>query len=130
MKYRISAICLMTSVLAACAGTSGTWVPGCPTHEGDRITLDDGTFVWDRFTDEVVVDIDGEHKDLFPDYPKSGTFKVDGDRLIMTMDSGAQLPDMHFVEIGSSTFLLTTGQFERYHNGGGIDACALTLDTG
>jgi len=127
MKYTIPLLSLMAVVIAACAGRSGTWVPGCPIHEGDRITLEGDTFVWDRFTDEVVVDVDGTHKDLFPDYPKSGTFMVDGERLVMTTDAGVQLPDMHFVEIGSSTFLLTSGQLERFRNGAGIDACALTL---
>ena len=130
MKHTIPALCLVTAFLVACAGPSGTWVPGCPAHEGDRITLDGDAFVWDRFTDEVVVDMDGVHKDLFPDYPKSGSFRVDGDRLVMTTGAGVQLPDMHFVEIGSSTFLLTTGQLERFRNGAGIDACALTLDGG
>ena len=128
MKLKTIVTCLLAALLAACAGKSGTWAPGCAAYEGDRITLDGGEFSWDRFTDQVVVDADGTRKDLFPDYPKHGTFDVDGDRLRMTTDSGERLPDMVFVELGSSTFLLTEADAGRYRDGGGIDACSLTLE--
>jgi hypothetical protein len=63
---------LVATLLSACVSHEGTYSPGCIAYVGSNITLSDGQFVWEKFTDEVVVNDDGEIVDQFPGYPLRG----------------------------------------------------------
>ena len=72
----------MTALLAAlfcgCVSHDGTYLPGCPAYAGNSIKLSDGQFVWEKFTDSVVLDDAGNVVNQFPGYPLQGSYRVAG----------------------------------------------------
>ena len=44
---------LIATLLFGCASHDGTYSPGCIAYEGSKISLSDGQFVWEKFTDSV-----------------------------------------------------------------------------
>lgn len=114
--------------LGSCAATvSGTFEPACIAYEGDRIVLSDGRFEWNRFTDVVNIDDDGNRVDPFPDYPKVGRFVRDGDRLTWITDDGSALGERYLLDYRGRTYLLTYDQNEAVLDGEQMPACALVL---
>ena len=51
---------VIAGFLAACVSHEGVYAPACSAFAGDRIKLHQGQFSWEKFTDSVVVDGDGE----------------------------------------------------------------------
>ena len=77
-------------VLGACASKyDGFYEPACIAHAGDRITLHKGRFEWQRFTDEIRVDDSGKVIEPFPDFPKTGRYELDDNRIELVTDDGA-----------------------------------------
>lgn len=115
-------------LLGGCAGSvSGTFEPACIAHEGDRIVLSDGRFEWHRFTDVVNVDEAGNRMDPFPAYPKAGTYRRDGDKLILEASDGSALGERYLLDYRGRTYLLTYEQNEAVLDGEPMPACALVL---
>ena len=112
-------------MLSGCATIDGVYEPACIAYEGDRIELRNGRFEWDRFTDEHRVDADGNLIDAFPDYPKSGQYKIDDGRLTFLTDSGNGVADWFLVEHLGQYYLLTSSQHEAFVNQSDIPECAL-----
>lgn len=129
MKTRNVIPCVAALLIAACANSNGTYAPSCVALAGDRISLHDGRFEWDKFTDEVRVDANGNAIDPFPGYPVSGSFTRDGDTLHLTPDSELSLPDLHLVESDGRRFLLAPAAMDEWRNSGRIADCSLVLDT-
>ena len=105
----------------------GTYHPGCPAFEGDEITLQDGRFTWDRFTDQVIVDADGNVMDQFPDYPRYGQYEVDGDELRLQIDGKSAVATLHIRRVGERVLLLNNENLAQWERTGEYPECALTL---
>ena len=121
-------VVLLVAVLltAGCrADFDGDYAPGCMAFAGSNIELRSGRFVWDQFTDQIEVGADGNPVDPFPDYPISGSYTVEEQRLIMTSDDGRALEVMHVHEIGGSLRLLTQEQNDSWAASGSVDECSL-----
>jgi len=114
-------------LLAACASHEGLYEPACIAYEGDRIELKDGRFEWHRFTDERVVDKDGTIVNSFPDFPKSGTYRIASGRLELVTDEDLQLDDWFVVERDKQHYLLTAGQHDTFIQSDKLPDCALRL---
>jgi hypothetical protein len=110
VKQRIAAAATLLYLLAGCASYDGTYSPDCIAHAGDRITLDNGRFVWDKFTDQVLVNDAGEVVDMYPDYPLRGRYRLEGDTVHFESYSGEPLPVMHLQREHEKTYLLTDKQ--------------------
>lgn len=120
----------LTLLLTACANHEGLYEPACIAYAGDRIELKDGRFEWHRFTDERIVDEDGSLVDSFPDFPKSGTYRVISGRLQLVTDEDVRLDDWFVVERGKRHYLLTAGQHETFLQSDKLPDCALRLTAG
>ena len=107
---RVSGAFFLVCLLAGCASFDGTYAPDCMAHSGDRITLDSGRFVWDKFTDQVLVNDAGEKVDLYPDYPLRGRYSLEGDTVHFESYTGEPLPVMHVQRENDKTYLLTDKQ--------------------
>ena len=117
---------LFSVLLAGCASLDGSYWPGCPAFAGRNITLTGGRFVWDKFTDEVKLDDDGNFIDPFPGYPKRGSYRIDGTTVMMESDSGEAMPEIHWVRHDSRPYLLSAGQFTTWQETSTVEKCALT----
>ena len=124
--YRTVLIAL-TLLLTACASHEGVYEPACIAYEGDRIELKDGRFEWHRFTDERVVDKDDTIVNPFPDFPKSGSYRIASGRLELITDKDLRLDDWFVVEREKQHYLLTAGQHDTYVQSGKLPDCALRL---
>ncbi len=118
---------LLAVLLFGCASHEGTYSPGCAAFAGDTITLSDGQFVWDKFTDSINLDDEGNVISQFPDYPMKGSYRIEGKLVIMETASGEVLADMYIQQYNGHHYLLTAGQFEARENTGEHNRCALVL---
>lgn len=112
-------------LLAGCASYEGSYTPACIAYAGDNIELNGGRFVWDKFTDQVLVNDAGEVVDQFPEYPLRGRYRLDGETLHFESYTGEALPDMHLRREGPRTYLLTDKQMESQQTTGELAKCAL-----
>lgn len=117
----------LTLLLTACANHEGLYEPGCIPYEGDRIELKDGRFEWHRFTDERVVDKDGTIMNSFPDFPKSGTYRIVSGRLELVTDKDERLDDWFVVVHAKQHYLLTATQHDTFLESEKLPDCALRL---
>ncbi|HWM28890.1 MAG TPA: hypothetical protein VNQ14_10560 [Woeseiaceae bacterium] len=126
MTVRTAFCCLIVPLLAGCASyEEGSYGPGCVAYAGNRIELDGGRFVWDKFTDQVLVNDAGEVVDQYPEYPLRGRYRLQGEALHFESYTGEPLPVMHLRREGSMTYLLTNKQLESLQNTGTRPECAL-----
>ena len=129
MTTRLFAIILLAGALSGCKGVDGVYLPGCPAYAGDRIELEGGRFTWDKFTDQVKLDADGNPVDPFPGYPRTGNYTIEGDNLTLIMaDDGARQAFHLYVDNGR-VMLLTDAQQANLQTNGSHDECALTRTT-
>lgn len=120
-------------LLTGCAnGPEGVFSPACIAHAGDRIEFGGehgkGRFEWDRFTDAVSVDRDGNRIDPFPDYPKTGSFEIDGEKVSLEADDGSTLAERYLLDYRGRTWLLSYEQNEAVLDGEAMPNCALVLE--
>jgi hypothetical protein len=116
---------LFLLLLAGCASIDGTYTPGCLSHAGNSITLNGGRFVWDKFTDQVLVNDRGEVVDQFPAYPVRGRYSMEGDTLYFDSYTGETLPKMHLRRDGKKPLLLTDEQLKGWPHDKKLTRCAL-----
>ena len=128
MNSRILIIWLAAALLAGCKSIDGTYYPGCPAYAGDKVELGDGKVVWDRFTDEVRIGPDGEPVDPFPDYPREGSFRIEGETLELELAGETGTRSLHIVVDGDRVVLLSPEQHADYRQTGRHDECALTRE--
>lgn len=124
-KYAAAAVCFLA--LAGCAGIDGTYTPACLAHAGNSITLANGRFAWDKFTDQVLVNDRGEAVDQFPGYPVRGRYRIEGDTVHFDSCTGETLPAMHLRREGNRRLLLTDEQLEGWPGDARLTRCALVL---
>lgn len=119
-----------TATLAACASTvDGVFEPACIAYEGDTIEMVDGRFEWRRFTDQVMVDDDGNRIDPFPDYPIAGKYSVKGERVTFVPDGSAAPRERYLLEYRQALYLLSYDENEAALDTDIIPSCALRLKT-
>jgi len=127
MIARHSIIVLIACLLTACAAHEGIYSPACMAFAGDRIELRNSRFSWEKFTDSVVVDDNGETVNQFPGYPMLGHYRVEGQTVFMETAAGKALANMYLHPVDDRLYLLTETQHETAQQRGEIDACALVL---
>ena len=133
MKTRTLFLIACLSLAAGCAADrkfSGTYVPSCVAYEGDTIVLSDGTFTWDKFTDEVTVDDAGNKVDPFPGFPVRGTYRIEGDVVSLVTNVGELAAELYLVERPGQVYLLTADEFAAWQKVGAVPSCALLLGAG
>jgi len=127
MHPRLALTPTLGIILTACASHSGVYAPDCIAYAGDRIELDDGRFAWDKFTDQVEINAEGERVDRYPDYPVSGRYLLSGDRVRFIAETDVSLPELYLVKRGRQHYLLTTAQYATWRETGDFANCALIL---
>ncbi len=128
MNTRTISTSLIAVLLFGCVSHEGTYSPDCIAYAGSNISLTDGQFVWEKFTDAVVVDEDGEIVNQFPGYPMRGSYRIDGQTLYMESDAGEAMDKMYLHRRDNRQYLLTAEQFEAWQTTGKHADCALMLD--
>jgi hypothetical protein len=127
MSPRCTAVAIIAILLAACASHEGTYSPACVAYAGSNIVLSSGQFVWEKFTDSVVVDDDGKVVNQFPGYPMQGNYRIEGQTVYMQAASGESLANMYLHRDGDRRYLLTAEQSEALEKTGNYADCALVL---
>ena len=105
---------LIATLLFGCASHDGTYSPGCIAYEGSKISLSDGQFVWEKFTDSVAVDDAGNVINPFPGYPMEGSYSIKGKALFLDAGSGESSVDMYLQEDRKRVYMLTVEEFEAF----------------
>jgi len=118
---------LIAVLLCGCASYEGTYSPDCIAYEGSNVSLSDGQFVWEKFTDSVVVDDAGTVVNQFPAYPMRGSYRIEEHTLYLEAASGDALANMYLQQHNERHYLLTAGQFEAWKKTGQAATCALVL---
>jgi len=127
MNCRLILIALTVVPMLGCKTVEGTYSPGCMAYAGSNIELGNGKFVWEKFTDAVVIDDDGNVVNSFPGYPLQGSYHVAGQVLNMDSASGEALSKMYILQRDNREYLLTVEQFKALGETGEFDECALVL---
>ena len=123
MKHIFILFAVLT--VAGCESLTGRYAPACTAFEGDTIELENGRFVWKKFTDEVEIDASGNKIDKFPDYPKTGVYSLSASELELTSDDGVALATYYLLAVDGENYLLTAAEQGRYAIDGMIERCAL-----
>jgi len=127
MNLHVFAAALIAALLFGCVSHEGTYSPDCIAYEGSNIEFSDGQFIWEKFTDQVIVDDDGEVVNQFPGYPMRGTYRIDGQIVYMQPDTGESMEHMYLHRRDNRYYLLTAEQFEAWENNSEYGDCALML---
>lgn len=127
MKLRNITTALIVSLSFGCATHEGIYSPGCIAYAGSTISLSEGQFTWEKFTDEVSVDDDGAVTNPFPGYPLHGSYRIDGQTVYMESNAGEVLDNLYLREYSRRYYLLTSKQRDAAEESGNFDECALTL---
>ena len=113
---------------SACASWEGDYLPGCIAYEGDRIELMNGEFTWDKFSDQVILDDEGNRVDQFPGYPIHGSYREEDGTLFLTSSSGNDIGKLHLIKNDGRNYLLTPAQFKSWIENHTLDDCTLTIE--
>ncbi len=127
MRPRIYITTLIAVALSGCASHEGMYSPACVAFAGSKISLDDGRFVWERFTDSIVLDDAGGVVNQFPGYPKQGNYRIEGRTLFLESGSDEPAGEMHLRSENGHDYLLTAEQFAAWERSGEYAECALIL---
>ena len=127
MRTRISVTLVIGLSLSGCAQHEGLYSPSCAAYTGSQIALKDGRFVWTKFTDEVIVDDDGNKVDQFPGYPLRGEYNKKRQKIILNIEDGGQSETMYLSEFEGALYLHTADEFDRFEKTGERPECALRL---
>ena len=111
--------------LGACTSYEGLYAPSCAAYSGSEIELIGGRFTWSKFTDQVVIDEEGNTVDPFPGFPREGAYEIDGKTLTLTPSSGEAKETLYFVRDGADVYLLTEAEHAEVAAGGELPRCAL-----
>jgi hypothetical protein len=114
-------------LFAACASHDGLYSPSCAAYAGNNIELSGGHFTWEKFTDSVVIDDNGEVVNQFPGYPLVGNYRIDGESVFLESSSGEPVATMHLYQHEDRSYLLTTEQRQDWESTGKLAECALAL---
>ena len=122
MILRIPVIVLVSLLSAGCASVEGTYLPDCPAYSGSKIELADGRFRWSKFTDQVVLDDDGNEVNQFPGFPREGEYALSGNVVTLATEPAETL---YLLEESGATYLLTAREKMAMEGGAARPECAL-----
>ena len=125
MNQRLPVILFLTLSLSACASIEGIYLPDCEAYAGSEIRLADGRFHWSKFTDQVVVDDDGNEVNQFPGFPLEGQYKVSGQVVTLNPGSGQPAQTLYLLDEEGAIYLLTATERAGMEAGGARPKCAL-----
>ena len=125
MNQRLPAILSLIFLLSACASIDGIYLPACEAYSGSEIRLADGRFRWSKFTDQVVVDDDGNTVDPFPGFPLEGKYRIQEQTVTLTSDTGQPAETLYLLEEGGAIYLLTAREKAAMEADGARPKCAL-----
>lgn len=126
---RFSVLCAALFVASCASNVDGMFEPACIAYEGDRIALLDGRFEWQRFTDQIVVDENGDKVNAFPGYPLVGTYELQNERVSLIPDGSAETRERYLLEHRNELYLLTYDENEAVLDGEKMPICALRRAT-
>lgn len=129
MNIRLISSAFLICLLAGCKSIDGTYYPGCIAYEGSKITLRDGQFVWDKFTDQVLLDEDGNVVNPFPGFPKKGSYRIDGHVVQLTFESDGAAESLHLHRRHGDILVLTDAENTAWEATGQYQACVLTRES-
>ena len=112
-------------VLSGCKPYEGLYAPSCAAYSGSEIELSGGHFHWSKFTDQVVLDEQGNTVDPFPGFPREGAYEIDGKTVTLTPASGEAPETLYIVVEGADVYLLTSAEKTEFSAGGAPPRCAL-----
>jgi hypothetical protein len=128
MTLRVISALVTVIFLFGCVSHEGTYSPDCIAYAGSNISLSDGQFVWEKFTDAVVVDEDGKIVNQFPGFPMRGSYRIEGQIVYMESAAGDAMEKMYLHTRDNRQYLLTAEQFEAWQKTGKHADCALMLN--
>ncbi len=120
----------MALVLGACANQDGLYEPRCIAYEGDRVSMLENRFEWQKFTDERAIDANGEIIDPFPGYPKVGSFESRMGRVEFRPDDGSAIDDHFIVEHLEDWYLMPQDEHQLFLTADELSSCALRRQPG
>ena len=124
MNVRITLAVVLALLLSGCKAIEGAYVPSCVAFSGSEIRLEGGRFVWEKFTDQVVVDEQGNKVDQFPDFPRQGSYAVSDDVVTLSPDTGSS-ETFHLLRDEGAVYLLTDTEKSTYDATGERPRCVL-----
>ena len=127
MNLRLITLAFVAASVAACVSHDGTYSPACLSYAGSVIKLENGRFEWTKFTDQVIVDDQGERVNQFPGYPVSGTYRIEDQSVYMTSSDGRALGTMHLQQTDGETYLYTEEEYRTLNASGKAAKCPLKL---
>ena len=137
MKARNRLFGLVIAFVTAACTTSATvgdtvegrFEPACTMFSGDIVEITGDQYVWKKFTDEIVVDDNGELGEPFPGFPRSGPIRRDGEHMRFIGTDGEPDADFHVKQRVDGVYLLTAEELESDSKDPGFWQCALKLTT-
>ena len=126
MRLRSSILAAIIVIISGCKSIEGTYLPACIAFEGNKVTLSEGEYRWEKFTDQVVVDDDGNVVNQFPGYPQQGTYVVNDRTVRLTAAGTHTVTTLHLHSDANRVMLLTAEEYDRWRQNERIDACVLT----
>lgn len=118
-------ILILAACVAGCASHQGLYEPACMAFAGETIELRDDEFRWQRFTDEVGVDDNGNLIDPFPGFPKSGGYTVSNATVQLHPSDDSDSVTRHLHKQHDGVYLLTPEQHAAVVGGADMPDCAL-----
>lgn len=116
---------ILLLVLAGCRDYEGQYEPSCIAYEGDRVFLVKNRFEWQKFTDQRMIDENGNVVAAFPDYPKTGSYSLDDGRVEFRPNDATLIEDHFLISAGNSYYMLTEEQHQAYLVTNELANCAL-----
>ena len=130
MKHsRRVVLLVLPAALWACTSQELLFEPSCIAFEGDRVTLRGNDFEWRKFSDQVPMGAVGARANPHPDYPMSGTYRLENDRVEFKPRNGAKIGDHYMLDHRGARYLLTADEHQEFSADGQLPNCALKLVT-
>lgn len=127
MRVSIIAPIGLSLLLCGCATHEGIYQPSCAAYAGSEIKLGGGRFTWTKFTDEVLVDADGNRVEQFPGFPLHGEYSKTGQQITLISSESEPLEAMFLLPNNGALYLYTADEMDRFETTGERPECALRL---
>ena len=114
-------------ILSGCTSYEGLYAPACVAYAGSEIRLDDGRYVWTRFTDQVVVDENGNEVDPFPGFPRRGQYKKQDYQITLLGADGEPVHTLFLFRFDGDMYLYTAEETDEFESTGERPSCPLNL---
>ena len=116
---------LLSLCLTACSSFEGYYEPSCAAYEGDTIELNDGKFVWKKFTDVRSIGPDGKPVEPYPSFPRTGHYIRSAERIELHPDDGTSPKTYYLLQVDAASYLLSLSEWQSYQRTARVPDCAL-----